>query len=256
MKLFFKPYGEGPPLIILHGLLGAGGNWHTLSRSVFSEYFHVFALDLRNHGRSDHDDGFDYPCMVEDVRQFFVEHGLKSANVLGHSMGGKVAMWLALMYPDLVSRLIVADIAPRAYPPHHMHILNALKSIDLTAYTTRAAIDEALAEEIKDMGVRQFLLKNLASNGQGAYSWKMNLLVIYDNYPKVNEGIDTQHSFAGPVLFIKGGRSNYITKNDASQIQALFPASTVEEIPKSGHWVHAEAPKQFAELVLQFLIPG
>ncbi|MFK7847420.1 MAG: alpha/beta fold hydrolase [Rhodothermales bacterium] len=253
LTLFSQSYGTGTPLIILHGLLGASGNWHTLSRNVFAEEYNVFTLDLRNHGRSPHADAFDYGVMVEDVRQFIEDNELETAHVLGHSMGGKVAMWLALKYPALVSKLIVADMAPRAYPPHHMHILNALKNLDLPVYSSRGAIEEALAVDIKETGVRQFLLKNLSASGSGTYTWKMNLLAIYNNYRRINEGIDADLSYAGPALFVKGGRSNYITEKDTPQIQSLFPQATIEEIPNIGHWVHAEAPKQFAEMVMAFL---
>ncbi len=253
MKLFHQAYGEGPPLIILHGLLGASGNWHTLSRKVFSEKFTVYTLDLRNHGRSPHDPVFDFASMTADVYAFIAEEGLGTAHVLGHSMGGKVAMWLALKHPALVSRLIVADMAPRAYPPHHMHILNALKGLDLPSFGARQEIDAALAEHINEVGVRQFLLKNLASQGSGQYRWKMNLDVIYANYARINEGIETDLQFNGPALFVKGGRSNYITNKDVPQIQQLFPTAEIEELPNAGHWVHAEAPQAFAAMVMSFL---
>lgn len=253
MKLFHQAYGEGPALLILHGLLGASGNWHTLSRSVFSEEYSVFTLDLRNHGRSPHDPVFDYPSMTADVREFIEDHQLGPVHVLGHSMGGKVAMWLALEHPALVSKLIVADMAPRAYPPHHMHILNALKGLDLPAFSSRQAIDQALAASIKETGVRQFLLKNLASQGSGQYSWKMNLNGIYNNYERINAGIETNLQFAGPTLFVKGGRSNYITDKDAPHIQQLFPAAQIQNLPNAGHWVHAEAPEAFSSMVMSFL---
>ncbi len=253
MKLFHQAYGEGPALLILHGLLGASGNWHTLSRSVFSEQYSVYTLDLRNHGRSPHDPVFDYASMTADVREFMLDNQLRHAHVLGHSMGGKVAMWLALQHPELVSRLIVADMAPRAYPPHHMHILNALKGLDLPAFNSRQDIDNALAEHIKEAGVRQFLLKNLASQGGGQYGWKMNLDAIYDNYTRINEGIESEQHYAGPALFVKGGRSNYITEKDSLQIRQLFPAAEIQDLPNAGHWVHAEAPQAFSSMVMSFL---
>ena len=252
IKLFYKSYGEGEPLIILHGLLGASGNWHTLSRNVFADRFQVFTLDLRNHGRSPHSDIFDYPSMVGDLERFIEERDLAPANVLGHSMGGKVAMWLALEHPDLVRRLIVADIAPRAYPPHHMHILNALKALDLPAFTSRAEVDEALAEQIKEPAIRQFLLKNLDSNEGSDYRWKMNLPAIYENYPRINSAIESSRVYDGPALFIKGGRSNYIAEKDEAQIKSLFPEAKMQQIPDAGHWIHAEAPQRFAEMVLAF----
>ncbi len=224
---------------------------------MFSERYQVFTIDLRNHGRSPHSDIFDFPSMMGDVKHFIENHGLSPANILGHSMGGKVAMWLALEHPELVRRLIVADIAPRAYPPHHTHILNALRSLDLPAYTSRTEIDQALAESIKEMPIRQFLLKNLENaldaQGGSTYSWKMNLPVIYEQYPNINQEIKTGPTYDGPVLFVKGGRSNYITDKDAPHIRSLFPRADIQQIPNAGHWLHAEAPQQFSEMVLQFL---
>ena len=254
MDLFYQEYGEGgPPLIILHGLLGASGNWHTLSRSVFSEHFHVYSLDARNHGRSPHDDVFDYPSMAADVIEFLDAKSINEASILGHSMGGKTAMWAALAHPERVTRLVVADIAPRSYPPHHLPILDALRSIDLTMHSSRTGIDRALAADIPEAGVRQFLLKNLASDGAGGYSWKMNLPAIYAGYANVNTEIPHSRGFPKPTLFIRGGRSKYIEATDRPDIKRLFPASRIEELPNAGHWVHAEAPKPFADLVVEFL---
>ena len=255
LNLFYKPYApeNAQPLLILHGLLGAGGNWHTLSRNVFSEQYHVLAVDLRNHGKSPHSDTFDYPSMVEDVRELIDTMGFESAHVLGHSMGGKVAMWLALMYPELVSRLIVADIAPRSYPPHHVTIFEGLRSLDLPSFSKRGDIDAALAKYVPEMPVRQFLLKNLASDGAGSYSWKMNLEGIFNNYPLINEGIVTDRTFNKRTLFIKGERSSYIQEKDKPGITSLFPNAHITTIPNAGHWVHAEAPTPFAEKVLDFL---
>ena len=252
--LYTLEYGDGPALIILHGLLGASGNWHTLSRSVFAKHFKVFALDLRNHGRSPHHDVFDYPSMVGDVIEFMDHRRLDEAFVLGHSMGGKAAMWMALQHPDRISRLIVADMAPKAYPPHHLQLLEALRALDLKQYTSRADIDNALAEEIEDTRIRQFLLKNLTSNGAGSYSWKMNLPAIYSNYERINQELTHTNSFTKPTLFIRGGRSAYILDEDIPLIQRLFPDAAVATLPEAGHWVHADAPKPFGELVVEFLV--
>ena len=252
MQLYYQQYGNGFPLIILHGLLGASGNWHTLSRNVFADHFNVFALDLRNHGRSPHYDIFDFPSMVADVVAFLDEQGLAEAHVLGHSMGGKVAMWLALEHPNRVKKLISADIAPRTYPPHHMHILNGLKAVKPHLFGSRAEIDEALAAHIDAFPVRQFLLKNLELKN-GVYRWKMNLDVISSQYPRINEGIETASRYGKPALFIKGGKSNYITDQDKPMIQALFPDVQYAELPDAGHWLHAEAPEAFASAVLNFL---
>ena len=253
MDLFYKEYGEGEPLLILHGLLGASGNWHSLSRNVFARYFQVYALDLRNHGRSPHETSFDYPSMVQDVKGMLDKAGIARANILGHSMGGKVAMWLALQHADRVNRLIVVDMATRAYPPHHQHIFEGLRSLDLTQYSSRTEVDRALASYVEQVPVRQFLLKNLASNGSGSFSWKMNLESIYENYPKINEAVISDNAFQNPSMFVKGGASSYIREEDQPGILKLFPQTQFVTIPNAGHWVHAEAPKPFSESVLNFL---
>ncbi|MBX2820473.1 MAG: alpha/beta fold hydrolase [Rhodothermaceae bacterium] len=255
MNLFYKDYApeHTQPLLILHGLLGAGGNWHSLSRNVFSKHYRVLAVDLRNHGKSPHSDTFDFPSMVEDVRELMDTMGFERAHILGHSMGGKVAMWFGLMYPERVDKLIVADIAPRAYPPHHLPIFEGLRALDLPSFQSRGEIDAALATHVAEAPVRQFLLKNLASDGAGSYSWKMNLETIYENYPLINKAVVTDRTFNKPTLFIRGGRSSYIRKEDEPAILTLFPDTEFITIPNAGHWVHAEAPQPFANSVLEFL---
>jgi len=197
MELHYAEYGnDGPPLIILHGLLGAHGNWHTLSRTRFSEHSHVFAVDQRNHGESPHADQFDYDVMAEDTRAFIDRLNAGSGTLLGHSMGGKTAMQTALQYGSAVDRLIVVDMAPRSYPPLHKPIIDALQEIDPTTYEDRSAIDEALAKDVPSFAVRQFLLKNLRyDTGDGKYRWKMNLSVIANNYDRVNEAVRSDEPF-------------------------------------------------------------
>ena len=253
MQLYYNEYGEGQPLIILHGLLGASGNWHSLSKNVFANHFRVITVDLRNHGRSPHDDVFDYESMVEDVRELYNTLGLTAAHVMGHSMGGKVAMWMALQYNEHVEKLIVVDIAPREYPAHHMHIFHGLRALDLPLLSSRGEIDKALSDYVSEAPVRQFLLKNLASKGKGDYSWKMNLESIYQNYPLINEAVETDRSFTGPSLFIKGGHSSYIRNEDESDIRVLFPTTEFVTVPNAGHWVHAESPEYFSRSVVDFL---
>lgn len=254
MQLAYKDYGEGHPFLILHGLLGASGNWHTLSSKAFSEQFHVFTLDLRNHGRSPHSAVFDYPVMVADLVEFMDTHDLATAHVMGHSMGGKAAMHLALEYPDRVDKLIVVDMAPRAYPAHHTYIFEALRDLDLSRFASRSDIDEALAAHITSYPVRQFLLKNLDyDRDAGRYFWKMNLEGIYQNYDKINSPVETGETFGGPTLFIRGGTSDYIADRDFRDIQALFPLADLVTVDGAGHWVHAEKPKALMQAVLDFL---
>lgn len=257
MDLYYKEYGAGPPLLILHGLLGAGGNWHTLSSKVFGEAFHVFAVDQRNHGRSPHHDVHDYPSMAADLKEFMDAHDLATARLLGHSMGGKTAMHFALAYPHRVEKLIVVDMAPRAYPPRHDELIDALRALDLPTYGTRQEIDEALAARVPNFGVRQFLLKNLAYDKEGGgYTWQMNLNAIHAAYADVNRGLEAffeEETFEGPVLFVRGGKSDYVTDEDAEEARRWFPHAETVTIPGAGHWVHAEAPDAFAEAVMDFL---
>src|SRR5690554_747038 len=255
MQLHFREYGSsGPALVILHGLLGASGNWHTLASKSFSDSFHVYAVDMRNHGRSPHSDRFDLPTMAEDVRAFLKQTGHASAHVLGHSMGGKVAMLLALESPEVVDRLVVVDIAPRAYPPHHTEILEALRLLDPGAYSSRTEIDRALSERIASATVRQFLLKNLAlDKDTGAYRWQANIEGIDRNYDAINAAIESNSTFNGPALFVRGEKSDYVQDEDREQILKLFPNARIETISGAGHWVHAEAPEPFAQTVLSFL---
>lgn len=251
-KLFFQEYGEGDPLIILHGLLGASGNWHTLSRNVFSERFHVLAVDQRNHGRSFHSDRFDYPAMAEDLWRFMDELEMGSAHLLGHSMGGKTAMYAALAFPERIDRLVIVDMVPKEYPPHHAPLIEALQRLDPAAYDRRSDIDDALAESISSYPVRQFLLKNLDYDGEH-YTWKMNLDAIAAHYDKINRGLDTDRTYEGPTLFIRGGTSDYIEDADLPRIRKNFPRAELVTIDRAGHWVHADAPEAFAEAVMDFL---
>jgi len=253
MELFYNQYGEsGPPLVILHGLLGANGNWHTLSRTTFREVARVYAVDQRNHGRSPHAGQIDYPTLAEDLRRFIDRQGLVPAHLMGHSMGGKTAMQAALSYPDRVDRLIVVDMAPRAYPPEHKPLLEALARIDPTAYESRDSIDEVLAEDVPSWRIRQFLLKNLDYDGE-TYTWKMNLDALRTHYDELIAAIPGSRTFDGPTLFIRGEDSNYVTDDDRDEIQERFPAAELVTIDGAGHWVHADAPEAFAEVVVDFL---
>jgi len=252
MQLSFKRYGNGPPLLILHGLLGSGSNWHTLSSRVFADHYEVFTPDLRNHGRSPHSDVFDYPTLAGDVRDFMQQQGLDRVHLLGHSMGGKVAMHVALLYPHLLDRLIVVDIAPKPYAPRHLEILDILGAIDPADYDTRQEIDAALARSIPSLPTRQLLLKNLDYDGT-RYRWKMNLPAIIANYDAINKGLVVEGTFDQPTLFVRGETSDYVDDADEGLILRSFPNAQVVTIPGAGHWVHADAPQPFAAAVLAFL---
>ncbi len=253
MDLFYNQYGDsGIPLIILHGLLGANGNWHTLSRTAFQEVARVYAVDQRNHGRSPHTDRIDYPSMADDLQSFIDQHDLAPAALLGHSMGGKTAMQAALTDPEQVDRLIVVDMAPKAYPPHHTDLLDALARIDPGEYEDRDEIDATLAEEVSSWSIRQFLLKNLDYDGE-QYTWKMNLEAIRAHYDDITAAITADTTFDGPALFVRGGNSEYVQDKDLDGIRTLFPRAELVTIEGAGHWVHAEKPEALADVVTDFL---
>ncbi len=254
MKLFSREYGKGDPLIILHGLFGLSDNWATHGRSL-GEFFHVMIPDLRNHGQSPHSDVFDYPSMKEDILEFIEEKGSGEVNLLGHSLGGKVAMMLALENPQIVKKLIVADISPGSYPPNleHLQLLNAMLSTDLSIATSRSDIELQLATKIKSQRLRQFLLKNIYRAERGRFEWRLNLPAISANLPLVMEGIETAGIYPGPALFIRGGKSDYIKENEFEKIRDRFPNAILKTIENAGHWLHADAPAEFLEIVLAFL---
>lgn len=251
MNLNFQEYGRGRPLLILHGLLGSLDNWHTLSKA-FATSFRVLAVDQRNHGRSPHSDIFTYDAMAEDLVEFLDRLQIKSTFLLGHSMGGKTAMQLALSHPERVEKLIVVDISPRAYPPLHDELLDALLSVNLADYQSRQQVDKALEAKVPEFPVRQFLLKNLTRDASGKFSWKANLDVISRNYEEIARQITAQDPFPKPTLFVKGSRSNYILDSDTHAIRHLFPRATISTI-EAGHWIHADSPQPFADLVMRFL---
>lgn len=254
MKLFSQISGSGPPLIILHGLFGSLDNWHSLAKR-FSQQFRVYAVDQRNHGRSPHSDILSYEAMREDLREFYEDQGLQGAFLLGHSMGGKTAMEFALTYPQLVSKLVVVDIAPRAYEPHHDALFDALCSLDLSIYHTRREVDDALAERIQSVPVRMFLMKNLKRSEDGRFSWKMNLPVIRSEYAEVNRAIAPGRAYPRPALFIRALSAHYITDADYRPIADLFPLARVVAFD-AGHWIHAESPDPFYRTVTEFLNGG
>ncbi len=252
MHLHYETYGQGHPLIILHGLFGSQENWRTLSKA-FGQHFQVLALDQRNHGRSPHSEVFTYEAMTEDLYEFMQEHALPSAYMLGHSMGGKVAMRFAVTYPDMVDKLIVVDIAPEVYSPGHDDVFAALYSLDLPTLRSRQEADAALARHLPDLALRQFLLKNLEREESGTFRWRINLDGIRDNYHEMLKGFEMIGTFAKPTLFIKGAGSSYIKDNGFFTIREIFPRAQLVAIPGTGHWVHAEAPQEFARIVIEFL---
>ncbi|MEO1261504.1 MAG: alpha/beta fold hydrolase [Bacteroidota bacterium] len=252
MNLNFKEFGQGDPIIILHGLFGTLDNWQTIAKKLAADHS-VYIVDQRNHGRSPHEDGHDYPCMAEDLRHFMENNWIYHAHIIGHSMGGKTAMQFALEHPDMVDRLVVVDISPKAYPGSHHHIYDALLSLDLKHLEGRQQADEHLAKTIDDPGVRLFLMKNLTRDKKGGYRFKMNLPVLHRHYPDILAGIESDHSFDGPTLFIRGGQSKHMQDDDDILINELFPEAVIATIKDAGHWVHADRPDELLALIKNFI---
>ncbi|WP_166387009.1 alpha/beta fold hydrolase [Polaribacter sp. 11A2H] len=244
--------GEGKPLLILHGYFGMSDNWKTIGNQ-FSEDFEVHLIDQRNHGRSFHEDEFNYEVLVEDLHNYIQHYQLEKVNIIGHSMGGKTAMLFAVTYPELVDKLIIVDISPRMYQPHHNAILAGLNSIDFSVQNTRTLVDKKLAELIPEFGVRQFLLKNVYWVEKGQLGYRFNLESLTENNPEIGEGLPSFTVFEKETLFLKGEKSDYITQDEEPIIEAHFPNSKIIEIKNAGHWLHAENPKDFYSEVSEFL---
>lgn len=264
IELNYKEFGQGEPIIILHGLFGTLDNWQTIAKKL-SENYLVYILDLRNHGKSPHTEGvLSYHLMAEDVALFMQQNWIHSAHVIGHSMGGKVAMQMAIDNPDLIQKLILIDIAPKQYSGGHEVIFEALLNLDLTKLTDRKEAEVYLMNKLdNDAGTVQFLLKNLSrrletslSDGHegGGFEWKMNLSVLKRDYRILMNNIDVTESFEHETLFIRGGNSNYVKDSDFETIKAIFPNVKLETIEGAGHWVHADKPKELLNILYEFIL--
>ncbi|MGI9552328.1 MAG: alpha/beta fold hydrolase [Aurantibacter sp.] len=251
--LHSKVIGEGQPLFILHGFLGMSDNWKSLGAQYANEGFQVHLIDQRNHGKSFWSDDFNYDFLAQDLVEYIANHRLEKASVIGHSMGGKTAMQFACSYSELVEKLIVADIAPKFYPPHHQNIVDALNRLDLNQLHSRTEADTELQQHLSDFGVRQFLLKNLFWEEKGKLGWRFNLEVLSKKMEEIGENIDSGSIFEGPTLFLKGDRSEYVVASDETEIKTHFPKAMLKTVENAGHWLHAENPKQFFGKSIDFL---
>jgi esterase len=251
--LYSKIEGSGKPLLILHGFLGMSDNWKTLGVQFASEGYEVHLLDLRNHGRSFHSDDFSYELMVQDVYDYCKANNLTKIDIIGHSMGGKVAMLLATTYPDLIRKLIVADIGPKYYAPHHQDILAGLNAVDFAQKPSRNEVDALLTTYIPDFGTRQFLLKSLYWQEPGQLAFRFNLTVFNQKVTEIGKALPENAVALMPTLFIRGGNSNYILEEDLIQIKVHFPSVSLTTIPNAGHWLHAENPALFYQYCIEFL---
>lgn len=252
MQLNYKVSGEGHPIIILHGFLGSLDNWQSLAKELSAQY-KVFLIDLRNHGKSEHAEHHNYMLMENDVLEFMNEQNISSAHILGHSMGGKAAMFFAVQNPERVDKLIVVDIGPKYYPQHHQTILSALNSVDLMKISSRQEVESHLMAQLNDSGIVQWLTKNLKRESGESFSWKFNLTGLTKEVENIGEALREDAYFSNPVLFIRGGKSPYISDEDIDLITSVFPFAKLATIPQAGHWVHAEQPEEFLATVLSFL---
>jgi esterase len=252
MKLNHKILGQGSPIFFLHGLMGMLDNLQAPARFL-EDRFQVIIVDLRNHGHSPHSDEFTYESMVGDLIELMGDLNIDEAHFLGHSMGGKVAMKLAQMHPDMVDKLIVADIGPRYYSVHHQSILTALRAVPLDQLERRTDAEEFMKPYISEMGVRQFLMKSLYHPDRGIFAWRFNLDVIEAKIENVGEAMEDA-DFEGPMLFIRGSLSSYILDEDWPDIKLIFPNAYLVTIDNAGHWLHTEKPNEFMQAVSDFLI--
>ncbi len=258
MDLFYRKYGnEGDqPIIILHGIFGISDNWVTYARRIAMERFEVFVVDQRNHGQSPHSENFNYLALTDDLFDFIDEHEIEDPIIIGHSMGGKVAMRFALENPHLVKKLVVVDITLKAYGPrdNHKSILKAMKAVDLKSINNRREVEEVLTRYIPEIRIRQFILKNLHRKDKNEYEWRINIDGLEKNIDQMFDAIDTIVKFEKPTLFIKGGASDYILLEDFPKIRYNFPNADIVTIAGASHWVHVEAMEVFYQLTLGFAI--
>ncbi len=254
MKLFFREFGQGHPAIILHGLFGQSDNWVTVGRRI-ADQFHVYIPDQRNHGQSPHTSIHSFPAMADDLAEFIEDHDIENPILIGHSMGGKVAMTYALENPEKVKKLVVVDISPRKYPERitHTQVISQMLNIDLENTATRGEVEKILNLRITDTRVRMFIMKNLYYKIHGKLAWRLNLDAINQSMDLLFDGIRSENQYKGPTLFIRGGKSDYVPDDDITLITSLFPEAVIKTISGASHWVHADAPEELCYLLSEFL---
>lgn len=253
MKLHANRFGKGKTFLILHGFLGMGDNWKTIGGKIAEFGYQVHLIDQRNHGRSPHSEDFSYDLLIADLKQYCDDYQLTNIILLGHSMGGKTAMHFACTFPDLVEKLVIADISPKYYPQHHQDILDGLQALNFNAITSRREADKELSGYVQDPGVRLFLLKNLKRLDQQRFGLRINLLSLSKNVNEIGKKLSEEAVFKGKTLFLKGENSNYIKREDHALIRHHFPNAHIETINKAGHWLHADNPLEFLEKLRDFI---
>jgi len=254
MNLFFREFGEGQPVIILHGLFGQSDNWVTVGRRI-ADQFHVYIPDQRNHGQSPHTSIHSFAAMTDDLAEFIEGLHIENPVLFGHSMGGKVAMTYALENPGKVKKLVVIDISPRRYPERitHTQVITQMMSINLETLTTRGEVEKILNSNIADTRVRMFILKNLYYKIHGKLAWRLNLDAISQSMDLLFDSISSENQYKGPTLFIRGGKSDYVPDADIPMIKSMFPEAVIKTITGASHWVHADAPEELCFMLSSFL---
>lgn len=253
MELHSLILGEGKPMLILHGFLGMSDNWKSLGKKFAKNGFQVHLIDQRNHGKSPHSDDFSYQLMADDLKKYCKDHELKNIILMGHSMGGKTAMMAACEHENLVEKLIVVDIAPKYYAPHHQTILEGLTALEEANLDSRGEAEELLDKYINENGVKLFLLKNLYRKAKDQYALKINLSALKANIENIGAQLPAEFTYNGPSLFINGEKSDYIKDEDHDAIKRQFPFAEIVTIKGAGHWVHAEKMQPFYEAVMNFV---
>ena len=254
MQLNFKSFGQGRPIIFLHGLFGMLDNWQTFGKRMAAEDFLVYLVDQRDHGKSPFTNEFSYPILANDLKAFMDQNWLHEAIVLGHSMGGKTAMQFASEYPDMIDKVIIVDIAPKQYKGGHESIFNALRSINLEKVESRKEVSDHLYANLDEAeSTIQFLLKNLRRNKEGGYQWKMHVENLYNHYNSILSNTLPDEEIDVETLFVRGGQSNYINDKDWDSIARQFIYAELKTIEDSGHWVHAQKPDELFDVILSFI---
>lgn len=250
-KLNYKVFGEGEPVVILHGLFGMLDNWQTFAKKLAENYM-VYIVDQRDHGKSPHTNEFKYNLLAEDLKTFCEDQWIHQARFIGHSMGGRTCMHLALQYPDLVSQMVIVDMGVKTYTGGHQDIIDALLSVPIEKVKSRSEVDQLLAKTITDKGVRLFLMKNLSRSKEEGYRWKMNLQLLAREYANIMKGLDQNNWSDVDIQFIRGSRSQYIVSDDVDGIQSIFPKANIQTVDDAGHWIHAEQPQALLELISDY----
>jgi len=250
--LNFERSGTGDPLVVLHGLFGAAQNFRGIAKKM-AEDFDIIAVDLRNHGASFHHDEHSYPIMAQDVFDLMDHLSLDQAHIMGHSMGGKVAMQMALHTPERIDGLVIGDISPVQYPDHHDAVFKGFNAVDLTTISSRGEAENALTQHVEDPGVRMFLLTNLMRDEDRAFKWRLNIKSLEDNYTEIAKPPTSKGDYKAPTLFMRGGLSDYISEHHIPALKDLFPAAHIHTIDGTGHWLHAEKPDEYCQVVTDFL---